>query len=106
MSNESGSEFQYIRNCLDSLAQKNYREALKTLGDGIRSQLQSSTELDGQLLLKHMNTVISYLEHRLEEDFGFSVDDENTRQRTLAKRRCSFCGAEEAQKKLVAGPTR
>jgi hypothetical protein len=108
MSHENGSEFQYILNSLDALSHKQYREALRVLGDGLRSQLQSSGEVDGHLLLKRMNTLVSYLEHRLEEDFGFSVDDEDAAAQTLQMsetRRCAFCGAEETQRQLIAGPT-
>jgi ClpX C4-type zinc finger protein len=100
-----GSEFDYIMNSLDSLARKQYGEALRILGDGIRSQLESSAEVDGRLLLKHMNTLVSYLEHRLEEDFGFSPDAEIELDQTSKARRCSFCGTEEGQRQLIAGPT-
>lgn len=105
MSRENDSDFQYLTNCLDSLVRKNYGEALRILGDGLRAQLQSSGEVDGRLLLRHMNILVSYVEHRLEEDFGFSVDDGNTEPHDSDLRRCSFCGAEETQKQLIAGPT-
>ena len=105
MSRENDSDLQYLTNCLDSLARKNYSEALRTLGDGLRNQLQSSQEVDGRLLLRHMNILVSYLEHRLEEDFGFFVDDESSETQASDIRRCAFCGAEETQQQLIAGPT-
>ena len=104
MPDEIGSEFQYVVKCLDSLAQKRYREAMETLGDGLRYQLQASKEVDGRLLLKHMNTVVSYLEHRLAEDLGFSLDDRVNHSEVQVNRRCSFCGMDEKQERLIAGP--
>lgn len=99
-----GREFDYIVNCLHALNQKQYRTALKSLDVGLRQHLQSAAQVDGEALLKHISAIVSYLEFRLEEDFGFRLDDAEVETRPKSERRCSFCASEETDVQLIAGP--
>ncbi|MDX6384799.1 MAG: ATP-dependent Clp protease ATP-binding subunit ClpX [Blastocatellia bacterium] len=102
---DTNREFDFIFRCLDALRERRYRDAVVVLEKGLSSQLNSPVEMESSALFKHLHALISYLEFRLEEDFGIQWNQEDQPVKENAERRCSFCGKNQSDaKKIIAGP--
>lgn len=102
---DTSPEFDFIFRCLDAMRERRYRDAVIVLEKGLSSQVSSPVEMDSTALFKHLHALISYLEFRLEEDFGIQWDKEYQPAKENAERRCSFCGKNQSEvKKIIAGP--
>jgi hypothetical protein len=101
---ESAPGFAYVSVCLAAINERRYRDALTSLDAGITKQLESPQTVDAGELLKHVRTLISYLDFRLGEDFG-SQWEAQPNEEDQTQIRCSFCGKTEPEvKKIIAGP--
>ena len=98
-------QFKYIADSFEALSARRYGDALRVLDEGLHQHLTSSEPLDARALVQRMSTLISYLEFRLDEDFGISKDKSVMPELLKPERRCSFCGNEQSEtRKLIAGP--
>lgn len=96
--------FEYIAECLRAMGDRQYRDALTLLDEGIRNQLASPQEVNAGELLKHLQALIAYLDFRLGEDFGTQWEAQPN-EKDKIQIRCSFCGKTEPEvSKIIAGP--
>ena len=98
-------QLKYIEDSLEALSQRRYADALRMLDEGLNEHLTSSAPIDARLLAKRLSTLITYLEFRLQEDFGIGGKEPPMAEQLQREHRCSFCGNEKSQdRKLLAGP--
>jgi ClpX C4-type zinc finger len=100
----STSGLDFITNCMNAIGERRYRDAITVLDKGLGEQLAPQTTIDVDALLKRLQTLLAYLEFRLEEDFGEDWDV-SSRKRGQKEVRCSFCGkTKDEADEIIAGP--